>query len=107
MANGRTRYIKHLREIAEKNGVSVDKAVGVITDEIAYQEELEATRRSTPAERETVDMGVRDLFSENHNYNGTPHDVAAHLGVRPNQGNISRISKAMKRLALEFQKAAE
>lgn len=102
------KTINFLDKTAKTHGVSVDKVVGIMHDASTCEQAQQDARRSSPDEKEKIEAGIRKMFEENPNVERPPiKEIAKELGVRVNQGNLSRISRQMKVAALTYQKAAE
>jgi len=107
VADNTLKVLEHLDNIAKQASLPIEKVANVIRLQKKYEHDEQSERRSTPDERAAIDAGVAKLFGENPNLEKTPREIATELGIRTNQGNLSRISRTVKQVALTHQKAAE
>jgi hypothetical protein len=108
MSNGLLKAVSLLRKMAEKNSLPIDKVAGVLEMEWEDIKSEQAERRSSPEEKEAMSK-IEELFGDRPDDLAelSPKEIAQKIGVRPNQGNRSRIRHHVKRLLeLTYQKKA-
>lgn len=107
MADAVLEGLDHVDRVAKEAGLTFEKAAIAIRIDRKYVADQLAARRSTADERDTIEAGVAKMFGTNPNIEKKPREIAAELGVRANQGNLTRISRQVTNLKLTYRTAAE
>lgn len=107
MADPTLRVIETLERMKVEAKVSMDTVATILRYDRKLQEELAFEKKSTPEEKARIEQGVAKLFGDNPELEASPRDIAAELGIAAKQGNLARISRRLKQLAITHRKAAE
>src|SRR6266436_3106944 len=89
-----------LEKMAKEADLSVEKVFKLMRISSKCEKAQQDARRSSPDEKATIEAGVSKLFDENPNIEKSIKEIAKDLGVRVNQGNLSRISRQVRQFAL-------